>query len=328
MEEKNITEFGGIGDGVTDNTEAFAKAVNYFKSTGGLLKFPPGNYHYLSMPNLAIANFKIEGSGSGITNLIYNSNGTAITIDAFDKPIDVPPFLNNLKIEGISIIGKNMLIGLFARGMARSSLRDIRINGTSGANGTCAFCFEGCMLNKFESLITSYVDGNVPYHGFFLKLGRRRGTSVGGCSNNIFEHWYAEGNQIGLQMGIVNNQNGGDQNVFLGGSAENCRKYGIILGKDCRYNSFMGSGFENKNIEFSDISDQGQFTRYIGCYSSHGTILQGTGIKISGGYYERIEIRKSADSCTIEDVKLNHWNTGNGGFYDSGVNTRTFNVKN
>ncbi|MCK5463998.1 MAG: hypothetical protein KAI95_13320, partial [Bacteroidales bacterium] len=40
-----ITDFGGIGDSITDNHEAFGKAINELAgSEGGTLSVPPGQY--------------------------------------------------------------------------------------------------------------------------------------------------------------------------------------------------------------------------------------------------------------------------------------------
>lgn len=43
---RSVTEFGAVGDGVTNNSTAIQNAINYFTGTtnGGTLYFPPGNY--------------------------------------------------------------------------------------------------------------------------------------------------------------------------------------------------------------------------------------------------------------------------------------------
>jgi len=40
----NVKEFGAVGDGITDDTEAIKSAVNYINENGGVLYFPLGTY--------------------------------------------------------------------------------------------------------------------------------------------------------------------------------------------------------------------------------------------------------------------------------------------
>ena len=54
-----ITDFGGVGDGVTDNTEAFAKALKHLKKQGGgHLMVPDGKW--LTGPVKLISNLDLH----------------------------------------------------------------------------------------------------------------------------------------------------------------------------------------------------------------------------------------------------------------------------
>ena len=48
----NVKQFGAVGDGVTDDSEAIQNAINATPKTGGILYFPPGKY--------------IQGDGTGL----------------------------------------------------------------------------------------------------------------------------------------------------------------------------------------------------------------------------------------------------------------------
>lgn len=57
----SITEYGGIGDGVTDNTTAIQNAINAVTNSGGVIYFPPGKYlvdgAFTQPPGKALTNF-------------------------------------------------------------------------------------------------------------------------------------------------------------------------------------------------------------------------------------------------------------------------------
>jgi hypothetical protein len=63
----SITDFGGIGDGVTDNAAAFAKAFAALTGTGGVIYFPPGKYVFKSQVsyNLPAGIFSVSIVGAG-----------------------------------------------------------------------------------------------------------------------------------------------------------------------------------------------------------------------------------------------------------------------
>lgn len=47
-----VTDFGAIGDGKTDNTEAFQKALNSLGQPGGTVEVPPGQYRFEGSINI------------------------------------------------------------------------------------------------------------------------------------------------------------------------------------------------------------------------------------------------------------------------------------
>lgn len=76
----NVRDFGARGDGGSDDTEAFFKAVEAIPSTGGVLYIPAGIY-------LLTRNFKVQnravwikGDGIGITRLIWTAAARSVGI--------------------------------------------------------------------------------------------------------------------------------------------------------------------------------------------------------------------------------------------------------
>lgn len=302
-----------------DCSNAIEQAVNEAILKDATLILPEGLINYFSFPNIKTSNFKLVGQGSNKTVLNYQGTQNAMHFDAFSSGSPTEQFVQGLHISGFHIKGDNFTYGFFAQGIARSYFNDIMVNGSQGTDGTTAFRFAGCMLSVFNNLKTSYVYGQLPYRGLHLVAGSRAGSSVGGCSNNIFTACYAEGNSIGWQI----SPNGGDQNTFISGSPEACKIYGLVVGTNCRYNHFIGVGFENASAQTSDVNEAGIYSKYTTCYSAKSFIVSSSaiGTTIENGYFERIEVQANARAAVINQVTVNNWNTGVGGLIDNGQDT-------
>jgi hypothetical protein len=81
----NVTDFGAVGDGTTDNVNFIQNAVNAAAVTGGVVYFPPGTYMISGTINmLNWVALKGEGRASEIRalpgfaqqNMFYAANGT------------------------------------------------------------------------------------------------------------------------------------------------------------------------------------------------------------------------------------------------------------
>lgn len=309
-----------------DSTAPIVSAYNIVKSvSGATLVFSGGVYEYDDLGNLASDNTTIKGAGfrQTVLSCTRTTGDRAITIDAFSNNDPNEPFIQGFNLEDIIFEGNGSLtVGLYVRGIARSRWKNIyfrELNSTSGI----AYLLEGVQLSEFNGLdCTTKIDQNqtsVPYEGLRLAAGARAGVSVGNSSNNQFNHTYYEGLSIGRRL------SGADQNIFQGGSPEDCSIYGQLVASGCRYNTFIGVGFENLGAT-ADIDDSGTYSRYINCYSSEKTLVKGKGAHFEGSYFERFEITAAADGTSVDDITVNNWNTASGGYFDSGTGTKWRNV--
>lgn len=66
----NVADFGAVGNGTTDNTEAFRKAIKKCKNKGAVY-IPEGNYLLLDRLVISKSNICIKGAGQGKTILSY-----------------------------------------------------------------------------------------------------------------------------------------------------------------------------------------------------------------------------------------------------------------
>jgi hypothetical protein len=59
---KNITDFGGVGDGTTDNLTAFNNAISSFSPNGGTVYIPPGTWYSSNGWDIP-SNINLQGAG-------------------------------------------------------------------------------------------------------------------------------------------------------------------------------------------------------------------------------------------------------------------------
>lgn len=295
------------------------------------LKFPKGLYRYTDIGNWAYNGLTIEGEEDrGVVFKCTSSTvgHKAFKADAFASGSPSSDFVQRCNVKNIIFEGNsNTDVIVEAQGLARSKWENVYAREANSTTGI-AFKLRGVMLSIFDNVMCSQdLDAmtSPPSEGFRLEAGIRAGENIGNCSNNVFVGLYAEGSGLSSGMKFGVRLAGADQNVFIGGSHESCYTYGLLVGTDSRYNTFIGTGFENLNST-ADIADAGKSTKFINCYASQNVILQGRSAEISGGYFERILIDSGAIKNRIHDVLINGWATGAGGFYDNGTATEWKNI--
>ena len=318
----SVKDFGAIGDGVADDTAALQAALDYAFPLRKPVHIPTGTYLYSSLTGLDQNNITVVGDGSNNTVLKCSSAGIALDIGTsagFRQGVNISRFT----VEG----NANTSIIIRATAIARSMWSDVNVREADPVAGI-GFVFRGCSLNKFDFLVCSQDRNamtNVPLEAFNIQALAPFGNSA----NNTWTNLYAEGagNYVGVSsINIGVRISGGTQNVFVGGSPESCKTWGLLVANNCNYNTFLGTGFENLNAIGGDFSDGGNMSRYVNCYSSQKAVLQGELSEIAGGFFERVQIDSVALKNKVHDIILNHWATGAGGLYDFGTGTETQNV--
>jgi hypothetical protein len=318
-----LEQFGAVGDGIADDTAAIQAALN----TGRPIYLTEKTFCFTSLTGLARNGLTIVGKGSQKSVLKCTGTGTAINIDAFASGSASDPFIQGIHLEGFTIQGNANITTIWnMQGIARSRFIDINLREANAAGIGCVL--SGVMLSEFSFIMCSQdlqPMASPPLEGMRIQAGFRAGVNIGNSSNNTFRNLYVEGSGTSTGENFGLRLVGADQNVFLGGSPESNYTYGLLIGPLCRMNTFIGMGFENLNST-ADVSDAGVSSKYINCYSSQKFLLQGSNAEVSGGLFERIEIQVGAVKNIVHNVRLNHWNTGAGGFYDSGTATEWKNL--
>lgn len=296
-------------------SRAYAEAL----ASGRALLVGAGEWVFASQIAIDDDRVVIRGDGSDVTVMRFTGTGDFVLLG------NTSAFRQGVNLYGMTLEGNSSCSTIIkARAIARSQWEDINVREANASTGV-GIKLQGCMLNRFTSVMCSQdrnAMNNAPSEGLQIEAL----SPFGNSSNNIFEHCYFEGDgsSSGLEFGI--RISGGTQNVFIGGSPESCYVYGLLIGANCNYNTFIGTGFENATATQADVSDGGNYTKFINCYAAKSIVLQGRGGQISGGFYERIQIDVAGVRNRVEDVTINHWATGSGGYYDSGNRTTWRNI--
>lgn len=316
-EHISVKDFGAVGNGITNDTAAILLAKAYaIENLPCTLHFPKGVYLYSSLGNMAYKGLTLQGSGDRETVLKCSAPGVALAIDAFAAGLTAndatAQFIQGMNVLGMTVEGNALTTKIIAaQGIARSKWQVVA--RTAEPTAGIAFDLKGVMLSELNLKCSTDYDAmaSIPYEGLRMDEGRRVGVSVGNSSNNTIRH-YMEG--LGKGTNLVR----GDQNTFLGGSDESCTVYGLIVGVYSRFNTWIGTGFENVAAT-ADVADAGIQSQFLNCYASKKFILQGRQAKVSGGYFERLQIDQLAAKNTVENITVNHWATGAGGVFDAGI---------
>ncbi|EOC0445698.1 hypothetical protein [Cronobacter sakazakii] len=322
----DVRNWGLVGDDSTDNTARWILMNQKIAGSNLVIDFPAGTYRYTDIGNVKLNRTTYRGAGSLRTVfkcMATSSITTAFKVDAWPDPTDPnQPFLDGFHMCGIHVEGnQNSASAIDVQGLSRSIWDDVTCWGSQTGmflRASSLNNFNNLMCSKYRNIVGQTV--NVPVQGLVITTGYRAGAFQGSPSNNLFTNLYMEGMQRGMNMLY------GDQNTFIGGSCEANTDYGTNIALGCRYNTFIGMGNENLNATTGDFIDKGTYTKFINCYSSHRMVMQGKNCVIDGGYFERVDIQSSAVSNEVKNITVNNWNSGSGGFIDSGIGTIAYNI--
>ncbi|PUW06899.1 phage tailspike protein [Cronobacter sakazakii] len=322
----DVRNWGLVGDDFTDNTANWILMNQKIGGSNLVIDFPAGTYRYTDIGNVKLNRTTYRGAGSLRTVfkcMAATSITSAFRVDAWPDPTDPnQPFLDGFHMCGIHVEGnQNSASAIDVQGLARSIWDDVTCWGSQTGmflRASSLNNFNNLMCSKYRNIFGQTV--NVPVQGLVMTTGYRAGAFQGAPSNNLFTNLYMEGVQRGMNMLY------GDQNTFIGGSCEANTDYGTNIALGCRYNTFIGMGNENLNATTGDFIDKGTYTKFINCYSSQRMVMQGKNSVIDGGYFERVDIQSSAVSNEVKNITVNNWNSGSGGFIDSGIGTIAYNI--
>lgn len=166
----NLSTYGVVGDGITDNLSAFNAAFAAISSTGGILYMPPGNF-YVSDTLTPPANVVLQGEGCETTTITVPTNKTAILVNATVSGANVNPIeFRDFKINtvGTKTCGDGIQIYPSTGESYFTKISNVNIynqmNGINIVNGV-GFKIKDCYLQNNLTTGISIADNNLPDGG-------------------------------------------------------------------------------------------------------------------------------------------------------------------
>jgi hypothetical protein len=258
----DVTTYGAVGDGVTDDTDAVQAAI----ATGGNVYFPAkhGQTNYVLSSQLTLSNGQaMYGDGFRFSRLLWDSGvstGGAVNFGDYNM------------LRGLSFYGsdENNKHGLYTDSLDPSRMR----------------CYD-CLFGDFDDGV--HLSGNCCFDFFgCYALSNVNGINIGETVTTNALNWY--GGEI------AQNTNAG---ILVSGAANRVMFSGATIEANTTYGfSSSGSGFR-RNISLRDCYFESNGTAHVHCSATaqHGLIVDNchfadTGttkdIHISGGYYAHL----------------------------------------
>jgi len=296
QETVSVKDFGAVGDGVTDDTDAIQAAID---SSSDVIRIPAGNYKITDKNGsygilISATNKTIIGDGLEIANLIYTSsaiNRPAISVTASDVHI------RGIRIDGTANATKLAQTrancnGITFTNASECSVRFCQIigghyglhfdNDTGSYGNNDHNIAEGNILRNFQST------GFIAHKAQYLLL---QGNDAKDCKNDGFK--IAEGTRRSRVLGNTSRNNDRDGFDFYDGFIES-----VLDGNVAEGNNFFG-------YEVKGTSDGTDFVVRNSVFSNN--VAEGNGV---GGTYSGFSII-SVINCSF-DGNIAISNTGSG----------------
>ena len=236
-----VFDFGAVGDGHTDDSRAFSKALQHAAANAVLVVVPAGHY--------AVANtiaFKSEGNVGQGWGLLCEG---ATLVSQIEKPgADVMSLASWHTVRYFKLIGSLSIVGTGREG------NGLHIMALGTAEGFYNFLIDGLSVercgghggllegNVFECTIANSYFQDMRQNGFTLAQSHKGIIST----VNIMNCFFNQNGQYGLATTNFDEKYGGPTDVRVyGGYARDNRGFGFYYNNGIAQASLIQVGFEN-----------------------------------------------------------------------------------
>jgi len=276
----SVKDFGAVGDGTTDDTNAIQAAINAVSAAGGgTVYIPAGTYKitstiYLSKtmssvwynPVQLLGAGRMSGNKTGGTILNHTGSGIAVWVGDYTNDVTATPYNSYyFSVKDLSLIGNsNTTIGFRFRQCYQLRLDNITFNGTNGSSCT-GMVFEACVEGLYNLLDIQFAGTTIgtkcisvlqscntalPLTANSQALNSTSSTFLCGYFHYAYEGGTVNANSITFQNSKwetlvygVQDSSGGLQNTYIENYWENITNYGISV-----YSSDAANPAGNINI--------------------------------------------------------------------------------
>lgn len=223
----SVTDFGAVGNGVTDDRQAIQNAINYVVAagggSGGVVFFPDTTASYRITSNINVPSFvTLIGQGKGTTIKKDFQNGFAIVMNSVNystiKDLRVLSTVaattspsgaigiqdcGYCNVDNVEIVDREQ----FGIWLWQSSYCKITNNSVNGAK---PFGGDNCDIGVFDDSNWNIVEGNHCYGGLDSSIGitvQDPYTTSQPTGNQILNNFVGAHNTYGIAVYVTNNYN-------------------------------------------------------------------------------------------------------------------------
>ncbi len=235
----NVKDYGAVGDGRADDTQAFARAISAIPAAGGLLYIPSGIYNVSAINLKNRSDLSIMGSGTASV-IAPTKNNRGFVYSGCTRC-----HLGNLRIDG-SIHGG--AIGIAIAGNFDAKLFNIVINDLNG-DGIYVDGDDpaGTEIEIYD--VTCRNNGGYGYH-----YTRTNNIDTGGMYLTNFRSLYNTQGNGGIKIESLNSSTSSVFHVLINAVADNYHSTAVHLHNvaHCRFSRVWAAGSTDGSIFVMD----------------------------------------------------------------------------
>ncbi|MBI3904436.1 MAG: hypothetical protein HY309_02445 [Pseudomonas fluorescens] len=259
---------------------------------GGSGVFECGSTLDISYPTLVFR-------GNGFRNTVFKFTGSGRAMDAIGTRPNNGIYSFDLDVSDFTIEGNPATTDLFRCRINHARVVRINVREASPTIG-CGFRFGGTVAGHYEQLTMStntQLMSSRPANGIIFEADPTLSGARATC-NTLLSPCIEGATGDGIVF------NACDVALVLGGTSENCGGNGLTETAGSQNNSYLGFDCEH-NLGFADIFIAGQNSNLTNCGSTKYTYIDNSarGTKLTGGWYDKVEVGVGAVGVVITDIK-------------------------
>lgn len=300
-------DFGAKGDGVTNDTAAFAAAILHCQTYGKCLEIPEAVY-ILTAGSINWAAAKFTVVGHGLPTLQYVGAGQGFVANATGIG---PGYLKRFRVENLLILGSPTLTDGFAlTGMVQTRVKNVEVRECT----TNAFIIKDDVSGYYENLLHSNPYGTTkPTYGLRVTSAGTSYTADTTFVNCVSEDFPGIGCYMEKASGCI----------MIGGTFEGCAT-GMVVGPTSAHNKFDSVWFEVNSTK--DIEEAGLGNSYHNCHFGSNSpslpnviVSTGQSTKFHGGYMRTAQLQATSRDTKFFGVGLDQNSGGSLGITGTGT---------